>query len=105
MEMYRSEHNRRFAIEPTLSGSAWRANETGRTPDEVCALRYVRQVQNNNTVRVANVVLDIPKQPGRGSFAKALVDVRHLLRGGVPHLLPRSAHRDREGPTAARHLE
>ncbi len=82
LNRYRSEHNRRFTIEPGQSGSAWRANMTARTPDEVCSLRYVRQVANNNTVRLDGKILDIPKQPGRGSFAKSLVEIRHLLQGG-----------------------
>jgi hypothetical protein len=79
---YRAEHNRKFAIAPAEAGAAWRVNDTGRTADEVCALRYARQVQNNNTVRIDNHTIDIPPQVGRASFAKTVVEVRHLLRGG-----------------------
>ena len=80
---YRLQHNARFAVPPKDSNSAWRPlPPAGLTPDELCAFQYVRMVQNNNTVRIGKKIIDIRKQPGRATFAKARVVVRHLLVGG-----------------------
>jgi transposase len=80
---YRLQHNARFAVPPKDSNCAWRPlPAAGLTPDELCAFQYVRMVQNNNTVRIGKKIIDIRKQPGRATFAKARVVVRHLLVGG-----------------------
>jgi transposase len=79
---YRLEHNARFAIPPEQSNSAWRPLPPGLTADELSAFQYVRVVLNNNTVRIGKKTIDIRKHPGRGTFAKATVLVRHLLVGG-----------------------
>jgi transposase len=79
---YRLQHNARFAVTPQDSNSAWRPLPVGFTPDELCAFQYVRIVQNNNTVRIGKKIIDIRKNPGRATFAKARVVVRHLLTGG-----------------------
>ncbi|MFS8069475.1 MAG: ISNCY family transposase [Byssovorax sp.] len=81
VELYRSDHNARFAIAPQDANPAWRPLGPEMTADEACALQYARRVLNNNTVRVGREVIDIPAQPRRGTFAKANVLVRHLLNG------------------------
>jgi len=81
LEKYRHEHNARFAIAPYLSTPAWQPCPPGFTPEEVCCFQYVRMVQNNNTVRIGNRIIDIEPHPSRATFARALVIVRHLLNG------------------------
>lgn len=78
---YRLDHNARFAIPPQDSNSAWKPCPPGMDPAEVCAFHFVRSVQNNNAVRVRGQIIDIPPHPGRTSFARALVGIRHLLNG------------------------
>lgn len=53
----------------------------GDALDSLCALQYVRLVANNNTVRIAGHIIDIPRKPRGRSYAKVYVTVRHLLDG------------------------
>jgi transposase len=78
---YRSEHNARFAIAPSETNPAWRSCPNGLSAEEICALRHTRVVLNNNTVRIGRQIIDIPRQPGRSTYAKSLVQVHHLLTG------------------------
>ncbi len=79
---YRLQHNARFAVQPRESNSAWRPLPPGLDADELSAFQYFRIVLNNNTVRIGKKTIDIRKQPGRATFARATVLVRHLLIGG-----------------------
>ena len=81
LETYRFAHNKRFAVSAKESHSAWRSYTAKLPPHDICALQYVRMVNNNNTVKIGKVIIDIPKQPRRGTFAKATVMVCHLLSG------------------------
>lgn len=81
LKRYIGEHNIRFAVKPAETSCAWRAVRAGTDVDRVCAFRYPAQVQNDNTVRFAGLVIDIPPGPGRRSYAHARVDVRQLLDG------------------------
>lgn len=78
---YRTDHNARFAIPPEDANSAWRACPPGVNPDDACALHHARTVLNNNTVRIGRRVIDIRRRPGRSTYAKARVIVRHRLSG------------------------
>jgi hypothetical protein len=82
LERYRLDHNARFAIPAQDAHQAWRPCPDPETADALCALQYIRLVANNNTVRVAHHVIDIPRHPARATYAKVLVTVRHLLDGG-----------------------
>jgi transposase-like protein len=83
LETYRPGHNARFALPAQDAHQAWRPCPDRETADALCALQYIRQVANNNTVRVGHQVIDIPRHPGgRATYAKVLVTVRHLLDGG-----------------------
>lgn len=82
LRRYRLQHNARFAVPPAESNSAWRPLPPGLDADELSAFQYVRVVLNNNTVRIGKKTIDIKKQPGRATFARATVLVRHLLIGG-----------------------
>jgi transposase len=81
LSRYRLEHNERFAIKPYDSTPAWQPCPAELDPEEVCCFQYVRMVQNNNTVRFGNRIIDIEPHPSRATFARALVVVRHLLSG------------------------
>lgn len=82
LHQYRLRHNARFAVPAEQSNPAWRPLPRGLSADELSAFQYVRVVLNNNTVRVGTKTIDIRKHPGRATFAKATVLVRHLLVGG-----------------------
>ena len=79
---YTSDHNRRFAVPPLDSESAWRPVRKGLDLERTCSFRYEATVSNDNAVRLAGApVIDIaPGRTGR-SFAKARVEVRQLLDG------------------------
>lgn len=81
LERIRPEHNRRFAKPPREATSAWRKVAPETDLGRVCALSYEATVQNDNTVRIAGKLLQIPPGPGRKSYAKARVEVRQLLDG------------------------
>lgn len=86
---YRREYNRRFAVAPADSQAAWRrAPADPLDLQELCGLQYARKVRNNNTVRFAGHIIDIPKSTlrARGSFAGKTVLIRHLLSGRI-HVL------------------
>jgi hypothetical protein len=79
---YVKDHNARFALPAQDANDAWRPCPVGTSADEACALQYVRQVANNNTVRIGKTVIDIPKYAGkRPTYARTQVVVRHLLNG------------------------
>ncbi len=81
LETYRPAHNKRFAIPAQEALQAWRPSPGRDALDSICALQYVRLVANNNTVRIAGKLIDIPHKPRGRSYAKAYVIVRHLLDG------------------------
>lgn len=75
----RPEHNRRFAISPADITPAWRTVRRGTDLDRVCSFFYEATVLNDNTVRLAGGVIDIPPGPGKRSYAGAHIEVRQLL--------------------------
>jgi transposase len=76
---FRTEFNRRFTVEAANAEVAWRKVPTGMDLDRVCSFHYPATVQNDNTVRLSGVVLDIPPGPRGRSYARARVDVCQLL--------------------------
>lgn len=78
---FRRDFNRRFAKSPQQSQAAWRPVPKGLDVDRVCSFRYQATVGNDNAVRLAGVILDIPQGPHRTGYAKARVEVRQLLDG------------------------
>lgn len=81
LEKYRPKHNQRFAVAPKDATPAWRPLRRGVDADRVCAFRYEATVLNDNTVRLAGLVIDIPPGPGGRGYARARVDVVQLLDG------------------------
>lgn len=81
LQWYRPDHNRRFAIAPRESTSAWRPVPPSVDLDRVCSFYYEATVGNDNVVRIHGTVIDVPPGPGRRGYARAKVEVRQLLDG------------------------
>jgi hypothetical protein len=81
LDIYRLDHNRRFAVPPQDAEPAWRKVRTSLDLERICGFRYEATVLNDNTVRLSNKVIDIPPGPRRRSYAHAHVEVRQLLDG------------------------
>jgi transposase len=78
---YRREHNRRFVVKAANSEPAWRKVTPGLNLERIISFRYDVTVRNDNTVRLAGILIDIPPGPGGRSYAQARVEVRQLLDG------------------------
>ena len=81
---YRLRYNAQFAVCPADVQPAWRSAPSDHVLLlELCALQYMRKVYKNQTVRVGNRVLDIPRAPGQPNrtYAGKTVVVKHLLSG------------------------
>lgn len=75
------DHNRRFAVPPQDSQTAWRVVRQGLDLERVCSFFYEATVGNDNAVRISGRIIDIPPGPGSRGYAKARVEVRQLLDG------------------------
>jgi hypothetical protein len=71
----------RFAIAPSQSEKAWRSVPKMLDVDRVISFHYPTKVGLDNTVRLGDLILDIPPGPLGRSYAKARVEVRQLLNG------------------------
>lgn len=91
-EVYRAEHNARFAVAAAEEGSAFVPFVGDLT--EVLCIRAARIVTNDNCVRYDGRILQIPEQRHRRHFVKANVMVHHYPDGSLalfhgPRLLAR----------------
>ncbi len=73
--------NHRFAIAPRQSEKAWRPVPQTLEVDRAISFHYRTKVGLDNTVRLGDLLLDIPPGPLGRSYAKARVEVRQLLNG------------------------
>lgn len=80
---YLERHNARFAVAPNEPLSSYRPVPPGLDLERVLSFRYSRVVANDNTVRFAGHVLQLPPGPGRRSYARAHVWVHELLDGSL----------------------
>lgn len=78
---FKTDFNARFSKPATQTEAAWRPLPKGLDVDRICSFRYEAMVGNDNAVRLGGVILDIPAGPRRRGYAKARVEVRHLLDG------------------------
>jgi Helix-turn-helix domain len=78
---FKADFNARFSKPATESQSAWRPLPRGLDIDRICSFRYDATVGNDNAVRLAGMILDIPCGPRNRGYAKARVEVRQLLDG------------------------
>jgi transposase len=76
---YLADHNRRFAQAPAETTAAWR-----RAPRDLAdrlACRYTRVVARDNTVRLGERWVQIPRGRHGRSYARCRVEVRECLDG------------------------
>ena len=78
---FKTDFNTRFAKPARESQAAWRPLPSGVDVDRICSFRYEATVGNDNAVRLAGMILDIPAGPRRRGYAKARVELRQLLDG------------------------
>lgn len=79
-EHYIGEFNRRFAKEPAVSGHAFCAVGE-RDLDQIFSLQWERVVARDNTVRIANKILQISKQRWWNTLSGCRVKVHQHLDG------------------------
>lgn len=77
----RPDHNRRFAIGAANPTPAWRRVRRGTDLVRVLSFSYEATVLNDNTVRLAGIVIDVLPGPRKRSYAGARVELRQLLDG------------------------
>jgi transposase len=73
--------NRRFAVAARQSEKAWRPAPKTLDIDRAISFHYPVKVGLDNTVRLGDLLVDIPAGPHGRSYAKAGVEVRQLLNG------------------------
>jgi hypothetical protein len=78
---FKADFNARFSKPARESQAAWRPLPKGLDVERICSFRYEATVGNDNAVRLGGMILDIPAGPRRQGYAKARVEVRHLLDG------------------------
>lgn len=78
---FKTDFNARFAKPARETQVAWRPLPKGLDVDRICSFLYEATVGNDNAVRVAGMILDIPAGPRRRGYARARVEVRQLLDG------------------------
>ncbi len=80
---YLPKFNARFQIEAAQPGSAYLPWPPERDPADYFYFKYTRMVTNDNTLSFNKHRLQIPPGPGRKSYAKARVELRHNLDGSL----------------------
>jgi transposase len=75
--------DKRFAVEPAQSGTAYRPLPPGLRPKEVFCFKYVRVVGADNTVKFGEHRLQLLASRERASYAKARVEVHERLDGSL----------------------
>lgn len=78
---FKTDFNARFAKPARETQKAWRALPQTVDVDRICSFRYEATVGNDNAVRLAGMILDIPPGPRRRGYAQARVELRQLLDG------------------------
>lgn len=78
---FRTDFNARFAKPAREIQAAWRSLPKELDVERICSFRYEATVGNDNAVRLAGMILDIPAGPRRRGYAKARVELRQLLDG------------------------
>ena len=78
---FKADFNARFAKAARDSQAAWRPLPKGLDVERICSFRYEATVGNDNAVRLAGMILDIPAGPRRRGYARARVELRQLLDG------------------------
>lgn len=71
--------NKTFSMDPAVPGSAYRPRRKASQLDQVLCFKHERVVQNDNTVRTGDVVLQVLPGPQRRGYAKATVTIHESL--------------------------
>jgi transposase len=91
LERYVARHNRRFAVPAADLTPAWLPWPKQRRRDEVFCFKYRRVVANDNTVHLGNLVIDIPPDRQRISYAHCQVEVQRRF-DGTTHVVYEGRH-------------
>lgn len=78
---YVTRHNRRFARPAAERETAFRPLSAGCDLNTICCFKYLRTVQNDNTVSLGPHSLQILPDARRRSYARARVEVHERLDG------------------------
>lgn len=81
LERFCFDYNKRFAIAAANAVPAWRPLRRGLDLQRLCSFFYEATVLNDNTVRLAGGVIDVPPGPRKRSYAGVRVVLRQLLDG------------------------
>lgn len=81
LPIYIARHNRRFARPAAERSSAFRPLPAGLDLNTICCFKYLRTVQNDNTVCLGPHSLQILPDARRRSYARARVEVHERLDG------------------------
>jgi len=73
--------NHRFAIAARQSEKAWRPVPQTLDLNRAISFHYPTKVGRDNTIRLGELLIDIPPGPSGRSYAKARGEVRQLLNG------------------------
>ena len=76
------DYNRKFMVVPADMKSAWRTIDNIDLHKYFC-MKYSRVVGNDNTISFMNEKIQIRSSKTRYNFAKAKVDVHHLIDGRI----------------------
>ncbi len=82
LKKFLPDYNRKFTVEPFDKKSAWRTID-GIDLNKYFCMKYSRVVENDNTLSFMNKKIQIPSTKTRYSFAKAKVEVHHLIDGRI----------------------
>ena len=82
LKKFLPDYNRKFTVEPFDKKSAWRKIDDIDLHKHFC-MKYSRVVENDNTLSFMNKKIQIPSTKTRYSFAKAKVEVHHLIDGRI----------------------
>lgn len=81
LQRYVARHNRRFAVPAADPIPAWLPRPTERRRDEFFCFKYRRVVANDNTICLGKLVIDIPPDRQRVSYAHCRVEVQRRFDG------------------------
>ena len=79
-EVYRPRHNEEFAVKPASPESAY-SPWAGPALETLLSIQEERTVQRDNTVHYNGLVLQLPKDPHRHHYVKAVVQVHERVNG------------------------
>jgi hypothetical protein len=76
-------HNQRFSVPAADPVPAWSPWPKGRQFSEVFCFKFRRVVANDNTVRLGKLVIDLPPNRQRISYARCRVEVQQRFDGTI----------------------